>query len=103
LTQGARIGVDPSLYSKSSWESLQNELSVSGQTLVQIRQNLVDLVWGGQRPACPTDKLMVLGVEFTGKTSAKKLQEVRSATASENAEAVVLSELDEIACERRDL
>jgi len=98
MTAGSKIGVDPSLYSKSTWDSLQSEISVGGQSLVIVRENLIDKVWGEGRPECPAKPLMMLGVEFTGKSSSEKLQDVRNAMTTEQAEAVVLSELDEIAC-----
>ena len=42
-----------------------------------VKENLVDLVWGQDRPARPSDPIRVLGDEFTGKKFQEKLQDLR--------------------------
>lgn len=89
--------MDPTLYSKTDWDNLQTTLKIGGHTLVPVERNLVDLTWTN-RPACPTAPVFPLELNFTGRSTAEKLVDIRTQMVSESADAVVLSELDEIAC-----
>jgi len=37
-----------------------------GAEMVAVRENLVDLVWGDQRPPPPSGELIILDVKFAG-------------------------------------
>lgn len=97
LTRGSLIGVDPYLYSKTDFDALQNSIRLGGHSLVPVERNLVDLTWSN-RPPCPNNPVFPLEVNFTGRTTAQKLDDVRAEMTTAGADAVVLSELDEIAC-----
>lgn len=42
-----------------------------------IEENLVDLVWGKERPPRPNEKVKVLGDHFNGKKFQEKIDDVR--------------------------
>uniref|UniRef100_A0A8C0EEM4 X-prolyl aminopeptidase 2 n=1 Tax=Bubo bubo TaxID=30461 RepID=A0A8C0EEM4_BUBBB len=47
---GGNISLDPFLFSIDTWNSYSQALHGSGRTLLPIENNLVDQVWGDQRP-----------------------------------------------------
>lgn len=42
-----------------------------------IEENLIDLVWGKERPPRPNEKVKVLGDQFNGKKFQEKLEDLR--------------------------
>lgn len=111
----SKIGVDPKLYSVTEFESLRNELkteklqqqqqqqqsqeasSSSNIELVPLPINLIDEVWGSERPGAPDGKIFVLPKEFTGLDTNQKLELIRQEMKKENCTHLVLTALDEIA------
>jgi Xaa-Pro aminopeptidase len=59
--------------------------------------NLVDAVWGGDRPRPSLVPVQPLGVRFSGATSAHKLEQLRSAMRKKGVQVAVVSALDEVA------
>lgn len=45
---------------------MEYELQSVGSTLVPLEKNIVDLAWGEERPAAPTDPVIVQPVEYAG-------------------------------------
>lgn len=48
-----------------------------GSSLVGLENNLIDLIWGDERPPRPNEKVKVLGVEFAGKKFEEKIEDLR--------------------------
>ena len=48
-----------------------------GRTLVGVKTNLVDSIWGSDRPSRPQEKIKVLPLQFTGKAFEEKIEDVR--------------------------
>ncbi|KAB0344928.1 hypothetical protein FD754_021854, partial [Muntiacus muntjak] len=96
---GARVGVDPFLFSIDSWESYDVALQDYDRELVSITVNLVDLVWGSERPPVPNEPIYALQEAFTGSTWQEKVTGIRSQMQKhhEAPTAVLLSALDETA------
>ena len=67
LPAGARIGFDPQLMSEHVYKKYYDALDTSGQVLVGVAHNLVDVVWGSERPARPLNPLLVLSTKYSGK------------------------------------
>lgn len=42
-----------------------------------MENNLIDLIWGDERPPRPNEKVKVLGVEFSGKNFEEKIEDLR--------------------------
>ncbi|XP_032963987.1 xaa-Pro aminopeptidase 2 isoform X4 [Rhinolophus ferrumequinum] len=99
ISAGGRIGFDPSLFSIGSWESYNKSLQDSGRELVSITANLVDLVWGSERPPVPSEPIYILQEAFTGSTWQEKVSSIRSQMQKHHKAptAVLLSALDETA------
>lgn len=56
---------------------LAETLEKDGASLVGIQQNLVDLVWGKDRPARPREKVRVHPVKYAGKPFQEKIADIR--------------------------
>lgn len=95
--EGDSVGVDPNLMSTRTWNTLTTALETSGCLLKPIDKNLIDLVWTDQ-PAKPDNAVFALDVKYAGKTIADKLKEVREKMVEQNANVLVITALDEIAC-----
>ncbi|XP_047391877.1 xaa-Pro aminopeptidase 2 isoform X2 [Sciurus carolinensis] len=87
------------LHKEDSWESYDQALQGSNRQLVSITDNLVDLVWGSERPPAPSQPIYALQEAFTGSTWQEKVSGIRSQMQmhSEAPTAVLLSALDETA------
>ncbi|XP_066105421.1 xaa-Pro aminopeptidase 2 isoform X1 [Saccopteryx bilineata] len=99
IPAGRRVGFDPLLFSIGTWESYDMALQGSHRELVSITANLVDLVWGSERPPVPNQPIYVLQEPFTGSTWQEKVSNIRSQMQKHRKAptAVFLSMLDEIA------
>ena len=49
-----------------------------GHELSAVTPNLVDIVWGDSRPKPPNEKVKPLPVEFSGKESTEKIEDLRA-------------------------
>ncbi|KAH9015896.1 putative Xaa-Pro aminopeptidase P [Lactarius hengduanensis] len=90
VTSAARPGIDPELLSASEAKSFV------GIDLTYC-ENLVDLVWGSARPPRPRNPIFSLDVKYAGVDHATKLASVRQELEKQNARALVVAMLDEVA------
>ncbi|XP_069319628.1 xaa-Pro aminopeptidase 2 [Eulemur rufifrons] len=99
IPAGGRVGFDPFLLSIDSWNSYDLAFQGSDRQLVSITVNLVDLVWGSERPLLPNQPIYALQEAFTGSTWQEKVSDIRSQMQkhSKAPTAVLLSSLDETA------
>jgi Xaa-Pro aminopeptidase len=93
---GARIGYDPWLHTKSWVRQAAEALAEKGAELVAVESNPVDAVWP-DRPAPSAARLIVHPDSYAGRNAADKRQEMADWLSSKKADAVVLSALDSIA------
>lgn len=56
---------------------LSESLEKGGSKLVGIDQNLVDIVWGDERPPRPNEKVKVHPAEYAGKSFQEKIADLR--------------------------
>lgn len=54
--------------SEQIYKKYSEALECSGQVLVGLPHNLIDVVWGSERPARPTNPLLVLSTNYSGVT-----------------------------------
>ncbi|KAJ5176737.1 Xaa-Pro aminopeptidase P [Penicillium canariense] len=94
---GKAVGVDPSLITASGARKLAETLEKNGSSLVGIQQNLVDLVWGKDRPSRPSEKVRVHPVKYAGKPFQEKVAELRKELETKKKAGFIVSMLDEIA------
>lgn len=125
LPPNSRVGIDNFLIKASDFRKLNDQLRAKKHTLVAIRDNFVDLVWGNARPEPRLKDLEIVNEEFSGiyiifgsmyrvldylnqrktfqiqfkgKTIGEKIDQIRQDLLKMNAECHVVSALDEIAC-----
>lgn len=92
------VGVDATLYSTRAWNTLVTAFENENCSMAPIKQNLIDLVWTG-RPPPPLNPIITLDVKYTGKTIAEKLVEIRAKMKEHSAKVLLVTALDEVACE----
>ncbi|CAN0317171.1 xaa-Pro aminopeptidase 2 [Lampetra fluviatilis] len=98
-TKGGRVGVDPFVLSINQWNSFNTPLSEAGRLLIPVDTNLVDVVWGAERPATSSTLIYYLPDKFTGSTWVQKVEKTRSLMREHSLKptALILSALDECA------
>lgn len=103
LPASSRIGIDPTLITENDSKSLsssRNEAELKGsQTLVPLTTNLVDVIWGSDRPPRPKHAVVPLDEKYSGESVTSKLNRLASAVSSNTPAplAFVLTALDDIA------
>jgi Xaa-Pro aminopeptidase len=92
-----RVGVDTTIMSASSYESLSKALE-DRLELVQFNEHetLVDQIWDS-RPSRPSTSLRILGEERTGQSSDAKLEKIRAKMKEQSCSFYIVSALDEVA------
>ncbi|XP_078698962.1 xaa-Pro aminopeptidase 1-like isoform X3 [Branchiostoma floridae x Branchiostoma belcheri] len=97
LNPGGRVGVDPQLVSISTWKQYADALEADSISLVgSSGGNLIDDIWT-DRPPPSTAPLITLGLTYTGKSWEDKLTDIRGKMTEAEADALVLTKLDEVA------
>ena len=97
-----KVGADPFVMSPKVWRRYEKVLGKSGHTLIPATPNLVDRVWIN-RPNPPKKEIYPLALQYTGKDSKKKLQEIRKELSESGKsdelkpDVLLLTMLDEIA------
>ncbi|KAL2818455.1 hypothetical protein BDW59DRAFT_175187 [Aspergillus cavernicola] len=94
---GKVVGVDPSLITPAAARNLTETLKKNESSLVGISQNLVDVIWGADRPAPPREKVRAHPEKYAGKSFQEKISDLRKELENKKAAGFVISMLDEIA------
>ena len=97
LPMGARVGLDSAVFSAYGFGRIEKELSDAGIQLEPVEHDLVEQVWGAERPPMPDQALRAHPLQYAGETCADKLSRLRQALSDTSADAMVLAALDEIA------
>ncbi|HOX43342.1 MAG TPA: aminopeptidase P family protein [Myxococcota bacterium] len=97
LPAGARVGLDPRVFSEGACQRLEEALTARGVLLAPQEEDLVEAVWGAGRPALPTAPLRTHALSAAGVDAGAKLTRLRTAMQAAGVDAVVLAALDEIA------
>lgn len=95
LSAGSTVGIDGMLFSITSTRALQDELAASGIKL-RVDFHPADTLWL-DRPALPKDKVFVHDEKYAGESAASKIKKVLADAASQGADAVLISDLAEVA------
>jgi Xaa-Pro aminopeptidase len=93
---GARIGYDPWLTTRAFVRNAEAALTATGAALVAVDSNPIDAVWTDQ-PAPSAAPADVLGLEFTGQSSADKLALLAGELKAAGAATLAIAALDSIA------
>ena len=93
---GARIGYDPWIHTKGWAEAAAKALGDQGAELVAVDRNPVDAVWA-ERPAPSMAKIVPLGDQYSGQSSAEKRAAVADWLVERKLDAAIVSALDSVA------
>ena len=97
LESGSTVGVDPFLMPVSEWNALKRSLDKTNIKLIGVKDNLIDSVWGVNRPDRPNQPIVPLEIKFSGKSWEDKVTDIRKAMTEKGSDVLVLSALDDIA------
>lgn len=92
-----RVGVDPMVFSDSAYQALEAALREWYIVLCPVDKDLVDAVWGSEKPAMPCEPIRVHVLEHAGVTVVEKLQRMSEHLRQQNLDAHLIAGLDEIA------
>lgn len=95
LKEGDKVGLDFTQYPAYMLDVRFKDIKSKGITL-ESTSNLVDFVWGDQRPARTTNKIFHLEPKYTGLTTHEKYQQVQEKLGS-SVDCLLVTALDEIA------
>ncbi|CAN1224964.1 Aminopeptidase P1 [Linum perenne] len=96
LQEEAAIGVDPWCISADTARRWERAFANKQQKLVQTTTDLVDEVWKS-RPADEANPVTVQPLEFTGRSVAEKLNDLRERLKTSKARGIIITTLDEVA------
>lgn len=100
-TNRPAVGIDPFVHPASVASELARALEGGSIDLKPLSRdgsgNLVDVVWGRDRPSAPKGRVRVHPVDFAGASVEEKLRGVRIALDQAKADALVAASLDEVA------
>lgn len=95
LNPGEAVGIDATVFSTRGALALREELAAAGIELKTIADPMAE-IWS-DRPTIPQDPIVMHPLRYAGKPTTEKLEEIRRALATQGAEAIFVSQLDEIA------
>ncbi|XP_056169759.1 aminopeptidase P1-like [Syzygium oleosum] len=96
LPNDASIGIDPWCVSIDTAQRWERAFAKKKQKLVHTSTNLVDEVWKN-RPPPQINAVNVHALEFAGRSTADKLNDLRERLTQEKARGIVITALDEVA------
>ena len=96
LSANQVVGLDFSQYPA---ERVDTQIEALGKKEIVLKcvPNLVDIVWGEQRPARPSQPATVLDIEFSGKSSLDKQAQIADKLKDVEFEALLVTALDDVA------
>jgi Xaa-Pro aminopeptidase len=95
LKSGSAVGVDGRMFSVDRFEALRSELAAAG---IELRccDEVIGEAWA-DRPSLPLVAPFIHELKYAGEAAQEKIAKVREAFRRNNAEAILISALDEIA------
>ncbi|KAI4460311.1 xaa-pro aminopeptidase 1 [Holotrichia oblita] len=93
----SRVGADPKYVSAYDWQDLEDDLNEVNISLVEVKENPIDLIWKNHEEAKIEKSIFVLDVLYAGVNWTDKVEQVRKIVRDEGADAIVVTALDEIA------
>lgn len=95
LQEGQTVGFDGACYSISDSRTLEQKLSRKG-IKIDSSKDLPGEIWN-DRPEVPGDPLFEMPVEYSGKSSAEKIEAINAMLRKSDADCTIISALDEVA------
>lgn len=94
--KGTVVGFDPWLHTIGEITRLSATLEAKGIRLKPVAKNLVDRVWGRERPPPPSGQVRVQPMKWAGRSPADKIDGVREKLRTDGQDAVILTLPDSI-------
>ncbi|KAK3202245.1 hypothetical protein GRF29_161g613079 [Pseudopithomyces chartarum] len=94
---GKVVGVDPAVVTGGDARKLADKIKKKGGEYKAVSENLIDLVWGKDRPARPSEKVIVQPLQYSGRSFEDKIADIRKELDKKKSLGFVASMLDEIA------
>lgn len=95
LVAGSTVGIDGLLFSATSCDKMADTLSRAGLKL-RCDFDPIDALWL-DRPPLPQAEVLIHDVKYAGVSASSKIESILAKAATEGANAVLISALDEIA------
>ena len=95
LQKGDNVGIDGSLFSIIETSNLRSSLEKHGIKL-NTGFDAIDSIWT-DRPGLPATPVFIHDIKFAGETASDKIEKILADAASQGANAIFISPLDEIA------
>lgn len=95
LTEGDNLAINQFLVSQKTVDNLRDSLMKNG-VVITLTKDLLHDIWL-DRPSLPTSQVFKLDIEYTGRSVADKLKELRENLQVYGADYFLLSSLDDIA------
>lgn len=92
-----RVGADPHIVPHFIWSKWKEELKNNIIDLVKVNTNLIDLIWGLNRPPPDERTIKVHELRFSGEKWQSKINSLRDYLLTIQCDAFVISSLTEIA------
>lgn len=92
---GARIGLNGRIFSQGAVEKIEDGLK-DKKVSIHHEDDLIGKIWD-DRPHLPIRDAFMLGEEYSGKSTAEKIKEIRLEMEKKNATHFLLASLDDIA------
>ena len=96
VTNGTRVGIDARVTSATFKTKVHDKLEVKGSELVALEENIVDKVWGKERPGPPKSPVRLHSIEYAGEVATSKIQRLQDALKGNNADALAIAALDDV-------
>jgi Xaa-Pro aminopeptidase len=96
LKGGDVVGFDPWLHTASEINALRDALKSAGIELKATRRNLVDVVWGKDRPAPPDGRVVPHPLKYSGRSAEDKIATLQKTLKADGHDAVVLTAPDSV-------
>lgn len=97
LPKGGRLAFNPSLFSMEQYKAVVVAAEGAGIELVPQDSDLVDRVWGAERPQLAAAPLRIHPALYAGETASQKIGRLRAELTSRKLLGVLVSALDEVA------
>ncbi|XP_058806144.1 xaa-Pro aminopeptidase ApepP-like isoform X2 [Phymastichus coffea] len=97
IPTNALIGTDPNFISHSNWLRIENCLRDAGLILFPVEKNLVDIVWGSERPTSLKNNIVPHEIIYSGINSGYKVNACFDKMKEKKVSILVITALDEIA------
>ena len=95
LGKGKTVAINPEMISVNGFNTLQNKLQ-KGRLNIYTKFDFIKAVWKN-RPEMPKSPVIEFGEEHSGENTKSKLSRLREQIASNNANTMLITALDEIA------